>query len=143
MDITSEIEIDAPVERVWELTLDLESWPDMTPTMTSVERLDDGPVRVGSRARVVQPRQRPTVWTVTHLDPNERFVWTTKLATLTMTASHELVALGDGRCRNTLRVDLSGVGSGIARRLLGSTMRRAITTENEGFRAAAESHAHA
>ncbi|MHB1139227.1 MAG: SRPBCC family protein [Microthrixaceae bacterium] len=138
MAIESALVIDAPVERVWELTLDIESWPELTPTMTSVERLDDGALRVGSTARVVQPRQRPTVWTVTALEPRSRFVWSTKLATLTMTASHEVEEVGPDRCRNTLRVELDGFGAGLARRLLGSTMRRAITTENEGFRSAAE-----
>jgi len=36
--------------------------------MTSVERLDDGPITLGSRARVKQPGQRPAVWTVTELE---------------------------------------------------------------------------
>ncbi len=139
MAIESELVIQAPVERVWDLTVDVESWPRLTPTMTSVERLDEGPLRAGSTARVTQPRQRPTVWTVTELEPGSRFVWATKLATLRMVASHELAPVGTDACRNTLRVELHGVGAGIARILLGSTMRRAITTENEGFRAAAES----
>lgn len=42
MQITDIIDIDAPIERVWELTVDVEAWPRYTPTMTSVERLDDG-----------------------------------------------------------------------------------------------------
>jgi len=143
MEITSELTIDASVERVWDLTLDLESWPEMTPTMTRVERLDTGPVVVGSRARVTQPKQRPTVWTVTRCEPRSCFEWTTKVATVTMTASHHLEPMPDGRCRNTLGITFSGFGSGVARRLLGRAVRDAIQTENEGFRAAAEAHASA
>ena len=137
MDIKSEIAIAAPVERVWDLTIDVEGWPSLTPTMTSVERLDDGPIRVGSTARVVQPRQRPTTWTVTRVEPCSAFEWQTKLGPVTMTAVHQLTATGDG-CRNTLVVELSGVGSGLLKRLVGSKIRQAIATENAGFKTAAE-----
>jgi uncharacterized membrane protein len=137
MDITSDLTIDAPVEVVWGLTVDVEAWPATTPTMTSVERLDEGPLRVGSRARVVQPMQRPRVWTVTELVPEERFVWEAAMGPLTMRATHRLTAEGP-RCRNLLRVDVSGVGSRLFRGLAGGRIRKAITTENEGFKAAAE-----
>jgi hypothetical protein len=106
--------------------------------MTSVTRLDDGPFRVGSTARVVQPFQRPTVWTVTHLEPRQSFEWFAKVGTITMTARHRLVPEADG-IRNELSVEFSGFGSGLARRLIGSKIREAITIENEGFRRLAES----
>lgn len=137
MDITSELLIHAPVERVWDLTVDLERWPELTPTMTSVERLDDGPLRVGSTARVVQPKQRPAVWTVTELVPHQRFVWQAKVMGVTMRAVHDLSPQDDG-CRNLLAVELSGFGSGLLARLVGTKIREAITTENQGFRSAAE-----
>lgn len=137
MDITSELTIAAPVARVWALTVDVEGWPATTPTMTRVERLDDGPIGVGSRARVVQPRQRPTVWTVTRFEPERRFEWRTTVATVTMTAVHELEPSAEG-CVNRLRVELSGFGSGLVERLVGSKIREAIGIENQGFRTAAE-----
>ena len=136
-EIASDLAIDATVEEVWALTIDIEGWPDTTPTMTSVERLDDGPLRVGSSARVVQPKQRPSVWTVTALDAPHTFEWQTTVLGITMVGSHHLVAEGDG-CRNELRLRLSGFGSGLMRRLLGGTLRGAIETENQGFKRAAE-----
>lgn len=137
MDITSDCIIDAPVETVWALTLDVESWPDTTPTMDRIERLDDGPLRVGSRVVVEQPMQRPTEWTVTVLEPGALFVWSAKVGPVTMTATHRLTPEGTG-CRNRLEVELTGFGSGVARRLLGGRIRQAIETENQGFKRAAE-----
>jgi uncharacterized membrane protein len=137
MQLASELTIAAPVERVWDLTEDVESWPSITPTMTSVERLDDGPLRVGSRARVRQPRQRPTVWTVTVVEPGSQFVWETRVLGLRMIGAHRLQPVATG-CRNTLTIDLEGPGAGLMGRLLGGPIQRAISTENEGFRRAAE-----
>jgi carbon monoxide dehydrogenase subunit G len=42
------IEIEAPIERVWQVTLDVESWPKRIPTVESIERLHEGPLAVGS-----------------------------------------------------------------------------------------------
>jgi uncharacterized membrane protein len=138
-EIASDLIIDATIEEVWALTVDVEGWPDTTPTMTRIERLDDGPLRVGSQARVVQPKQRPTVWTVTALEAPHTFEWATKVLGVTMVGSHHLVALdGGARCRNELRLRLSGFGSGLLRRVLGRTFRSAIETENQGFKRAAE-----
>lgn len=139
-EITSELVIEAGVDEVWALTTDIERWPELTPTMTSVERLDEGPLRVGSSARVVQPRQRPTVWTVTRIEAPHVFEWQARVGTVTMTGVHHLRADGPdgGACRNTLRVDLTGFGHGLVARLLGRTMRTAIDTENQGFKRAAE-----
>jgi len=137
--ITNELLIAAPVETVWDLTLDVERWPAATPTITSVERLEAGPMRVGSTARIVQPKQRPAVWTVTELEPKRTFVWHTKVAWLTMTGGHHLER-APGGCLNTLTVDVTGFGAGIVRRLLGRKLQWAIDTENAGFKAAAEAH---
>jgi uncharacterized membrane protein len=137
MTITHELVIQAPVEQVWALTVDVESWPSMTPTMTSVERLDDGPLRVGSTARIKQPHQRPRVWTVTELRPEELFVWETKALGVRMAGSHRLRPV-EGGCRNTLGVQLSGGLAALVQAALNGQLRKTIATENEGFRRAAE-----
>jgi uncharacterized membrane protein len=142
MTIEHELTIDAPAEVVWGLTIDVERWPDLTPTMTTVERLDEGPIRVGSQARVKQPAQRPTVWTVTQVATGERFAWQAKVFGVQMVARHSITALDAGRCRNLLEVELTGRGAGVLAKLTGGRIRRAIATENEGFKRAAETVHH-
>lgn len=44
---------------------EVERWPEWAPTVTSIRRLDDGPLAVGSRVRVAQPRIAPTEYVVT------------------------------------------------------------------------------
>jgi uncharacterized membrane protein len=140
MDITDTLDIAATPDDVWALTMDVERWPAMTPTMTSVEKLDDGPVGLGSRARIKQPGMRPAVWTVTDFEPARLFAWETKLGTVRLRGEHHLEAT-DGGCRNTLSVELSGLGSGILRMVAGRRLRDAIATENRGFKQTAETAA--
>jgi uncharacterized membrane protein len=137
MELRDETRIEAPVEVVWDLTVDVERWPSLTPTMTSVERLDDGPMRVGSSARVKQPGMRVAVWTVTALDERSRFCWETRLLGMTMVGCHELMAEGEAT-RNTLTLHVHGFGSRVLGAFTGRKMARAIATENAGFRTAAE-----
>src|SRR5262245_6711692 len=106
------VEIAAPVDVVWNLTLDVEKWPSITPTMTRVVRLEDGPMRVGSRARIKQPRQSEAVWTVTRVEDRREFTWQTPRWGMTMVGSHRLEPMGD-HCRNTLTLDVTGPGSGL------------------------------
>lgn len=137
MDIIDRLEIAAPVEAVWAHTVNVASWPQLTPTITSVELLDDGPLVVGSRARIVQPHQRPRIWTVTTLDAPTRFEWKTRVGPVEMVGGHRIEATPTG-CVNSLSVELSGPGSALLRAVLGRALQRTIATENQGFRRAAE-----
>lgn len=131
------VTIDAPVDVVWRLTTDIENWPAVTPTVTRIVRLDSGPLRVGSRARIKQPRQSEAVWTVTRIADGREFTWQTRRLGLTLIGSHLLEAV-DGGCRNTLTLDAVGLGSGLFGRVFGRLMRTAIETENAGLRARAQ-----
>lgn len=138
MKIENSVEIEAPIDRVWEITLDVEDWPNHTPTMTSIKRIDpDGPLKVGSEVRIKQPGQRAKTWTVTALDLRSRFAWSARFMGTTMTANHYLKASGEGTT-NTLRVDIEGRIAPLVGAMIARPIRKAIETENHGLKAAAE-----
>src|SRR5688500_19269914 len=96
------MDVEAPVERVWEVLREVERWPEWAPTVTSVQRLDDGPLAVGSRVRVEQPRIPATVYVVTELEPSRSFTWVGTGPGVRTTARHVLEELGTGGTRVTL-----------------------------------------
>jgi uncharacterized protein YndB with AHSA1/START domain len=136
MEISDVRDIHAPVEAVWAATIDVESWPRYTPTITSVRRLDAAPLAVGHRAEVRQPGQRPTIWTVTTIEPSRRFEWRASVFGVRTTAAHLLEPI-EGGCRNTLRLTLEGRGATLMIRLLGRRLATVLATENLGFEVAA------
>ena len=137
MRIEHTIGIDAPVSEVWALTIDIETLPSLTSTITSAERLDDRPLTVGSKVRLKQPGQRERVWTVTALEPERLFAWSTRAMGTTMTATHELTGSGDGT-NNTLRIDIEGALAPLVGALVKKPIAKALATENMGFKRAAE-----
>src|SRR4029077_6094797 len=101
------IAISAPPERVWRILVDVERWPARTPTVDRVERLDDGPLAVGARTRLAQPKLPEGVWTVTELTSGTGFTWTSPPPGVRVTASHLVEPSPDGS-RLTLTVDVAG-----------------------------------
>ena len=116
MEQSVTIDIAAAPARVWEVLTNVEAWPEWTSTVTSVQRLDDGPLRVGSRAKVDQPRIPETEYVVIELVEGSSFTWVASSPGVRTTARHEIEPLSD----TTTRVRLSVVQSG----WLGTVMGR-------------------
>lgn len=143
MELTDRRIIPAPVEAVWAATLDVESWPDDTPTITSVRRLDEGDLRPGSRAEVRQPGQRPTVWTVTTVDHEaHRFQWQATVYGMRTTATHHVETV-DGGCANTLTLQMEGGPVRVLGPVLRRRLQKVLATENLGFEHAASARSAA
>jgi polyketide cyclase/dehydrase/lipid transport protein len=121
--------IEASRDRVWALTIDIAEWPSFLTTVQRIEILRREPLKLGSMARIKQPRQLATVWTVTRFVPKREFAWVTKSLGVKMTGSHVLEDV-DGSCRNTLAIDLSGPGSGVFGVLFGKIIKATIAAEN-------------
>ncbi len=82
------ITIAAPPERVWAVLVDVERWPERIPTVDAVERLDEGPLAVGTRTRLRQPRLSQAVWTVTEMAEGSSYVWESRTSGVTVVAGH-------------------------------------------------------
>lgn len=137
MRVENEVTIDAPIEDAWALTIDVEAMPSMSETFSSVQRLDAGPLKVGSRAMVEQPGLGKRTWTVTVLDPPHRFAWTTRLLGSRMTGIHELEPAGTG-CRSRLAFEITGWTSALLGALAKKQIAKAIAIENAGLKRTAE-----
>ena len=133
MKWTNTLMMDAPAELIWELNTDVERWPTCTPTMQSVARLDDGPFRVGSQARIKQPGQRTATWTVTRLIPGQEFSWQSKRRGLVFTGMHRVQTAGR-QTRNTLEFEVTGPLSRAFGLAFGVAIRRSLRLENAGFK---------
>jgi uncharacterized membrane protein len=108
-DFSYAVEIFALPERIWEVLVDVERWPEWTPTVTRVERLDTGPLAIGSRTKIWQPRLMATAWQVTEI--GERvgiFTWETSRPGIRVIATHRLEPTSDG-VRVTLTLDYKGI----------------------------------
>ncbi|HEY1488388.1 MAG TPA: SRPBCC family protein [Micromonosporaceae bacterium] len=138
MNETMNIDIDADLERAWAALLDVTTWPRWTASMRSVERLDDGPLRVGSRAKIKQPGMLPLVWEVTELRDRESFVWAAKSPGVRSVGVHRIAPNPDGSTRMTLEIQLDGPLAGIVGAMVGARNRRFMALEAAGLKAASE-----
>src|SRR4051795_9732756 len=135
---STRIDVEARGEQVWEVLAAVERWPEWAPTVTSVRRLDDGPLAVGYRVRVEQPRIPPTEYVVTDFEPSRSF---TRVATgpgVRTTARHLLEELGTGGTRVTLAGEQTGPVGGVMGRFYRRLTDRYLTAEAEGIKARSE-----
>jgi carbon monoxide dehydrogenase subunit G len=136
-DFATSSEIAATPERVWAVMSDIERWPEWTPSVTRIERLDAGPLAVGHRARIRQPRLLPAVWQVTALEPGRGFTWVTRNPGVRITGSHWVEPAGAAsRAHITLRFE--GILAGLVARLTGGLTARYLALEACGLKERSE-----
>jgi uncharacterized membrane protein len=128
------VEIAAPPQRVWAVLMDVERWPEWTPTVTNVERLDPGPLSLGSRTRIRQPKLRPAVWQITELaEKHGVFTWVSSSPGVQVTACHAVEATAAGS-RATLSTEFSGLLGLLMARLFRQLNEQYVTTEAQGLK---------
>ncbi len=131
------ITIAAPPARVWEVLVDVERWPERIPTVDTVERLDGGPLVVGSRTRLRQPRLPEAVWTVTQLAEGSSFTWESRSPGVAVTAGHVVEPHEDGS-RLTLAVSVSGLLAPLGWLMTKKLSQQYVETEAASMKRAAE-----
>jgi uncharacterized membrane protein len=124
--------IEAPAQPVWEVLFDVARWPEWTPTIKSVERLEDGPFQVGSRAKVRQPRLPQALWQVTEVVDGRGFTWEAKGPGMKTIARHEVVPDGNGS-RVTLSIEQAGPMGAVAALVWRRLTQRYIELEAESL----------
>ncbi|MBS1802779.1 MAG: SRPBCC family protein [Acidobacteria bacterium] len=123
-----------PSARVWAVLLDVERWPEWTSSVTRIQRMEVGPISMGSRARIWQPRLRPAVWRVTSFDDRRRiFAWTTRAFGVSIIGRHQVEALKN-YTRVCLSIEYSGVLSAVVTRFYGDLSRDYIAREGDGLK---------
>lgn len=136
--IENSIDIEASVDVVWSVTVNIEQWPEWVPSVTAARRLDNGPFRLGSVARLKQQAQPESDWTVIKYVAEKTFTWETQRPGLRMAATHLLQEKGSDTL-NTLRVEVSGFLAIMFWPVLRFAVRSALLKENRGLKRRCES----
>lgn len=132
-DFRTAIDIAAPADRIWSVVRDVERWHEWTASISSIERLDDGPLRMGSRATVRQPKLPKNVFQVTALEEGRGFSWESRSPGLRGIGHHWIEPTSAGS-RVTLGVDFRGPLAWLVTRLYGTLTQRYIEMEAEGLK---------
>ena len=110
MRIEHSLEIEAPAEVVWGVTIDVERWPEWTPTIQRVERpwmpahFSRSVAPPGSSSHKWPRPYRP----VQSMTLGQRFSWATERVGLRMVGTHEIIPKAKG-CTSRLGLEVSGL----------------------------------
>lgn len=137
MEFQTSIDIAAPIQRVWAVMKDVERWPEWTETVRSVKRLEDGPLRVGSKVRIYQPRLLPAVFNVVSLEEGKGFTWVTRSGGVTATADHRVEPVGGGT-RASLSVKFEGWLAPLMGRMMKKLTNEYLAIEAAGLKRRSE-----
>src|SRR5689334_17385024 len=130
------IDIQAPPDRVWAVMSDVERWREWTASISRIEKLDPGPLRVGTRARVYQPKLLPALWEVTEVR-DRSFTWISRSPGVLATAVHSVEPTSAGS-RAILELTFSGWLSSLIGRLMGGITHRYMAMEAAGLKQRSE-----
>lgn len=137
MELTTSIDIQVPPNVVWAVWSDVERWPEWTASVSRIERFEPGPLAIGHRARVRQPKLPTAVWQVTKLEAGRGFEWVSASPGARVTGYHWIEPQGSGS-----RARLGVVFAGPVARLVGwltrSLTERYLELEANGLKSRSE-----
>jgi len=140
MITSNTVQVQAPAAEVWAVFADVERWPDWTPSVTSVHPLD-GPLALGARFTIRQPRLPRLTWRVVEFEPGRSWVWRAGAAGGRTFAHHLVEPQDDGSTVVTQRIDQRGISVLFGLLSRGLT-RRYLAEEAAGLKAACERRPH-
>ena len=138
MFVSHTVHIDAPPAKVWDVLADVERWPEFAPQFKSIVRKEEGPLAMGSSARVTPHGFFGSVWTVTQLEPGRSFAWESgMLPGVHLLGDHVIEPEGDSSSV-TFSLRSSGPLAGLLGLALGRIFRRNTRQAAEGLKAFCE-----
>ncbi len=117
---------------------DVERWHEWTRSVRSIRLLDKGPLAVGTRAIIRQPKFPPALWRVTALEPGKAFTWKSGAPGAWVYAQHSIDTVSGG-ARATLRLRYEGAIGNLLGRLTRGITVRYLGYEAAGLKARSES----
>jgi hypothetical protein len=140
MDFEIRVDVAATPRIVWDVMSDVERWHEWTASVRGIRKLDDGPIRPGTRMLIRQPRFPPALWVVEDVQPERGFRSRSGAPGLRVRAYHTIEPAGPGS-RVTLGLDYSGtLGRWMAKLTRGIT-ERYLAMEAEGLKKRSEERA--
>lgn len=114
LSATASSEIEAPIERVWEIVADVEGWPEWQATITEIDVEERDAANRPALCEVVFDAKVQTIRTVQriHYESPHLLAFAQERGSLkSLKGSWRLEELGDGRTRATyaLDVEISGM----------------------------------
>ena len=113
LSATAATEIDAPIERVWEIVADVEGWPEWQATITEIDVEERDAANRPALCEVVFDAKVQTIRTVqrVHYESPHLLSFAQERGSLkSLKGSWRLEDLGDGRTRATYALDVEITG---------------------------------
>jgi uncharacterized protein YndB with AHSA1/START domain len=130
-------DIAAPAARVWNVMSDVERWHEWTPSVSHIRRFGKGPLGVGVRAIVRQPKFPPALWRVSDLQAGRAFTWISAAPGLRVIGRHSVEPSAAGS-RATLSLEYRGALSALFARFTRRTTEQYLAFEAAGLRRRSE-----
>lgn len=134
------VEIDAPIERAWEILIDFErygEWNPFTPSVATDFEIGS-PVELCVR---MGPWRLKQVERIEAIEPPHLIAWSTTMGhrfLISALREQRLEAVGKGRCRYRTKDDFSGLLIPLVMLLFGGFVRRGFNDVARGLKARAE-----
>lgn len=130
------VDIDAPVDRIWQVMADVAKWPEWTASVRTVEDVTPG-FGLGGSA-LVDARGTPKArWTVTRWEPGRGFDWQTRARGATTVGGHWIEPYA-GRSRVTLSIDVRTPFGWLVRPFIGPGIMKNMKIEAAGLKRTSE-----
>lgn len=135
IQISHEIDISSTLETAWHVTIDVQTWPKWSPTITRAQQIGSDALMTGNHFRLKQPLQVEKTWEVTAFEPPCFAAWKTESRSGVMLAEHAFSEKAYGVVsRLTLILDANR----IVGQFLSPILYRALRAENSALKTRCE-----